>query len=235
MGDRDIFFADFEMEELENYRYQLSQIEDKLAADTGNEELMRLRNDLKELIELTATMAGVEPFPHKSFDAKDAKSQTEVEIPQNSSTEKEPIFSTEEYAMGDLVEAKWSGNGKYYDARIESKHPTNPSLYSVTFIKYGNTEFVSIQDMRKPDMSKRTVDSFARQKRDKEVDAQELERRQKKKQKQIERVQRKEQEASSKQNSWLKFSQKKNVGSNRAIPYSIDAKKPPSSLNPHRK
>ena len=44
------------------------------------------------------------------------------------------------YVTGDIVISQFSGDGRWYRARVLSCNETNPPTYDVTYIDYGNTE-----------------------------------------------------------------------------------------------
>jgi survival-of-motor-neuron-related-splicing factor 30 len=185
-------------DELENYRYQLAQLEDSLTKDPLNTELCRLRADLIELISLTESLLDGQKTASKS------KSATTAATSNSGKTSIDGV-PMPRFQPGDVVEAKWSGDGRFYDARIEAVDIDGN--YTVSFTAYGTTEFVSpdgVRAMSSEEVTKkRTLDS-------KTVNASATGTavRKRKKQTLAEHIAKKEQEHADKQNSWVNFNAK---------------------------
>ncbi|XP_031562398.1 survival of motor neuron-related-splicing factor 30-like [Actinia tenebrosa] len=108
---------------LTQYRAQLSQVEAALTTDPENEELLKLKNDLEEVINLTLDLLKVnEKGPPKEL----APSTT--------------------WKVGDRCEAVWSKDGNYYPAVIDLISD-DCTTCTVTF-DYGNTEIVKLNSVR---------------------------------------------------------------------------------------
>ena len=125
--------------DLETYQVQLSQVELALAADPENSELVSLRSELKELIELTqAALAQQEAAAAASSSKADSKKAAA------SASASASAPAAKAWAAGDDVLAKYSGDGQWYPARIASVGGSADNrVYSVVFKGYNNTELVN--------------------------------------------------------------------------------------------
>eukprot|EP00128_Syssomonas_multiformis_P012836 Colp12_sorted_trinity150504_noHs@10777 len=123
---------------LQTFKTQLSQVEIALLGSPNDQELVKLKNDLTELIVLTEELI------------KSAKgSSGEVE---------EPVAkprATSGWAAGDECEAVWSEDGVYYKAVIE-EISEDGSTATVVFPEYGNRDIVSVSSLRDRPGVKRT-------------------------------------------------------------------------------
>lgn len=113
--------------ELENTKFQLQQVEEALADDPNNEELQQLKQDLLQLMDLMTEVSHEPVISHAS------------------SSHSAPVV-TSLFKIGDMVEAKYSGNWKWYEARIEALN--QKGAYNCLFTHTGNAEFVEPQNVR---------------------------------------------------------------------------------------
>jgi len=109
---------------LTEYRAQLRQVEAALTTDPSNEELMKLKQDLEEVITLTLDLLKV--------NEKGVVNEAAAGI---------------QWKVGDKCQAVWSQDGSYYDAIIDSISD-DLTTCTVSFDKYGNTEIVKISSLR---------------------------------------------------------------------------------------
>ncbi|KNC96882.1 uncharacterized protein SPPG_07712 [Spizellomyces punctatus DAOM BR117] len=132
-------------EELAQYQFQLDQVDEAIAKDPDNPELHKLRENITELINLYS-------------EAVKQQQQTAT-ITTSDNKRKRPVGGYGEEAakkictVGATVMAKFSGDGKYYEAVIdavleESTTADGSSKYMVTFKGYGNQETVMSSDIR---------------------------------------------------------------------------------------
>ncbi|KAI9159293.1 hypothetical protein H9P43_008633 [Blastocladiella emersonii ATCC 22665] len=151
-------------EELESYQYQLQQIEAALDADPHNVELRTLRADLQEVIALTRTLLG-EPEPAASAAALPVEEPSHshheeigpafppttraapAAAPPSPPPRPAPAALTPQWSVGDTILAKWSTNGKWYEAAVtavSTRDAASPEdiTYSVTFAGYTSVELV---------------------------------------------------------------------------------------------
>ena len=180
--------------ELETYQVQLSQVEVALAADPSNEGLASLRSELRELIDLT----------------KAAIAQAEAPKPEN--TRKPSAASSAaapDYAAGDEVLAKYSGDGSWYPARVTSVGGSSENrVYSVVFKGYNNTELLNGTAIKRlPPSYANLAPTSSKRKLSKEEE-EEREKKKKKNEKKMEIRAQKSKEQMSKQATWQKFTKK---------------------------
>ncbi|PFX14249.1 survival of motor neuron-related-splicing factor 30-like [Stylophora pistillata] len=112
---------------LTEYRAQFRQVEAALTTDPDNDELIKLKQDLQEVINLTLDLLKV--------------------------NEKTVIPSAAlKWKVGQKCQAVWSQDGSYYDATIDSISEDFTTC-TVSFEKYGNTEIVKVSSLREKDQA----------------------------------------------------------------------------------
>ncbi|KAG8912660.1 hypothetical protein FRC01_004964 [Tulasnella sp. 417] len=189
--------------ELETYQVQLSQVELALVSDPDNAELTSLRSELKELISLTEqALAQVEAAASSSTAASSSKSKS------TSGAATTPAF-----AAGDEILAKYSGDGKWYPARITSIGGADDRrVYSVVFKGYNSTELVAAGDVKAlpANYAASATTSIAGTKRKAltKEEEEEAARKKKKNEKRSEVRAQKSAEQQQKQVAWQKFAKK---------------------------
>jgi hypothetical protein len=199
------------MSTIDTYEFQLSQVAAALQADPENEGLLDLKSKLEELIKVTqkveSKVIAKEP-PPESFQKAEEKPHLRAE--EDSKQRADGLSNIEKaksFSIGDLIQARWSEDNKFYDARIEAIQPNG--LCTVTFIEYGSTEMV------KPDAIRQKLDDDESTKKDhakkRKAQAQGPERK-KKKATFEERIAKKEAEQAAKQSSWQQFQAKGKKG-----------------------
>ncbi|KAH9982475.1 hypothetical protein BGW80DRAFT_1433843 [Lactifluus volemus] len=162
-----------EKEDLETYQVQLTQVELALAADPDNAELASLRSELQELISLTKTVISQSEAAASSSKSTDTSRKTTV------------TQQSINWSAGDECLAKYSGDGAWYPARINSVAGSAENrVYSIVFKSYNTTEQA------------------------KEEEDEEKERKRKKNEKKVETRAAKAKEQLQKQASWQKFAKK---------------------------
>ncbi|KAH8551593.1 hypothetical protein BGW37DRAFT_513338 [Umbelopsis sp. PMI_123] len=135
-------------DEIAGYRYQLEQIEASLESDPENSELLKLKNDLVELIALTAQFENVQS-PARSTVATPTKTQEKPKEEETPSSTKTTTTTTlyQQYSVGQEVMAKYHGDGKYYKAKISNVGGSGV-VYSVIFAGYQDVEIVKAEDIK---------------------------------------------------------------------------------------
>jgi len=184
---------------LESYYLQLQQVEAALTSDPLNDELLKLKTDLNEVIELTKELLDQQSGPGSSF-SDDSRS----------------------WNVGDRCLAPWSQDGKYYEAVIEEIH--DDGRVSVGFQKYSHGDVTQVSQLKpfdssyvEPSRDGQTASSSSRvapkeslAERKKALQKQK-EYLKKRKQKKVARVQGLEAEREKSKKSWLNFSTKKGL------------------------
>ena len=129
--------------ELETYQVQLSQVEQAIAADPDNEELISLASELKELIELTkqASTGPSAPTTAGSSSSKPEASRkpSQTNVPSTGKV----------WAAGDECLAKYAGDGNWYPAKITSVGgAADNKVYTIVFKGYNTTELVKASELK---------------------------------------------------------------------------------------
>ncbi|CAF1188021.1 unnamed protein product [Rotaria magnacalcarata] len=102
------------------YKYQLEQVELALKAKPDDPELLKLKEDLEEVINLTADLLGCDPSTLNSNEP--TASSFLNEAAQNSASSQTTSSSTRaaiKWKTGDRCLAPWNDDGKYYECTIE--------------------------------------------------------------------------------------------------------------------
>jgi len=202
---------------LQSYYLQLEQVDAALTSDAANEELIKLKSDLQEVIDLTKEL--IQQSEASETDAKDWKT-------------------------GDKCLAPWSQDktGRFYEAVIEEVHPDGK--VSVGFPAFSLGEMTHVSQLKSLDSSYKhkssTRDSSSAGSSAKRVAPKEslAERKQallkqkeylkKRKQKKQARVQEQEQEREKDKKKWLNFSHKKGLMNKKksifASPETVDGR-----------
>ncbi|KAI0361226.1 hypothetical protein OH77DRAFT_407955 [Trametes cingulata] len=187
--------------DLETYQVQLSQVELALSADPENTELISLRSELKELIELTqAAIAQQEA----------AASSSKAEASKKAAGAATASSSCGVWAAGDECLAKYSGDGQWYPARIASVGGSADNrVYSIVFKGYNDTELVNAAQIKPlPQNYQGPAPSASNKRKLSKAEEEEREKKKKKNEKKLEAKAAKAKEQQEKQQSWQKFAKK---------------------------
>ncbi|XP_034948020.1 survival of motor neuron-related-splicing factor 30 [Chelonus insularis] len=187
------------MDDLQNYKLQLQQVEAALTTDPSNEELLKLKIDLEEVIELTHDLI---------------KSQQQEKRQANGMDPKDPILLAvlaNKWKVGDQCMAPWSEDGKYYEATIDAIN--EDGVVNVTFNEFKNTDVTMLNQLKS--VAKRPASDWADQKSKKMQAAaagadpnKQREYLKKKKQRKLQRFKELEEEREQEKNKWLAFTTK---------------------------
>ncbi|XP_071947252.1 survival of motor neuron-related-splicing factor 30-like [Antedon mediterranea] len=179
---------------LSTYKAQLQQVEAALTSDPDNEELLKLKQDLQEVIDLTCDLITATP-----------------ESVQQAETSVIPL---QKWNVGDRCLAMYDEDGLLYPSNIDEIHENG--TVTVTFDGYGNSEIVKINKLRELVESKgekRTseeagLETDGKPKSKKELLEQQKEYKKRKQQKKAERLKQMEQAHEKAKNNWLDFNSK---------------------------
>jgi len=207
---------------LETYLLQLQQVDAALISDPANDELIKLKSDLSEVIDLT-----------KDLLAQQEPSSMEADVEEGGS-------SSDSWVVGGKCMAPWSQDGQYYEAVIEEIHPDGK--VSVGFTQYSQGEITQLTKL-KPYIAQSSKSSGAAagtsgaSKRlppkeslaeRKEALLKQKEYLKKRKQKKQARLQEMDTEREKEKKKWLNFSTKKGLlGKKRSIfasPETVDGR-----------
>ena len=198
--------------DLETYQVQLSQVELALSADPENNELVSLRSELKELIDLTQAALAQQAAAASSSKSSDA--------PKKSAAAAAAAAQGRAWAAGDDVLAKYSGDGQWYPARVASVGgSTENRQYSVVFKGYNTTELVNAAQIKALPAGYVASSSSgagpaagaggaAGKRKLTKGEEEERERKKKKNEKKLEVRAAKSKEQNDKQQTWQKFAKK---------------------------
>ncbi|XP_011502993.1 PREDICTED: survival of motor neuron-related-splicing factor 30 isoform X2 [Ceratosolen solmsi marchali] len=188
------------MDDLQNYKLQLQQVEAALTTDPENEELLKLKIDLEEVIELTHDLI---------------KSQQQEKKPDQDEKNAELLaVLASKWKAGDQCLAPWSEDGKfrYYEATIESI--VEDGVVNLIFNEYKNKDVTMLSHLKS--VAKRPASDWAEQKSKKmQVSAiagmdpnKQREYLKKRKQKKLQRFKELDEEREQEKNKWLAFANK---------------------------
>ncbi|XP_044130722.1 survival of motor neuron-related-splicing factor 30 isoform X3 [Bufo gargarizans] len=177
--------------QLAGYKAQLLQVETALSANGENEDLLKLKKDLQEVIELT----------------KDLLSSQPSEAPENA----DDLTSTSgslSWKVGDRCMSVWTEDGQWYEAEIEEIDEENGTA-AITFLGYGNAEVTSLLNLKQLEEGRKAKeDSGSLPMSKKEMIAQQREYKKKKALKKAQRIKELEQEREDQKDKWQQFNNK---------------------------
>lgn len=137
---------------------KLSQVEAALQTDTTNTELLKLKDDLIEVIELTKDLIKTQLNEQQNSSYVESKAQATTSNLATDSTTSDSIDEIEaallaaekgtrrQWNIGDSCQAKWSEDGNYYDAIIEDIAENGE--VSLVFEAYQNRGTSNVEDLR---------------------------------------------------------------------------------------
>jgi survival-of-motor-neuron-related-splicing factor 30 len=134
---------------LAQYKSQLKQVEAALAAEPTNDELLKLKANLEEVIKLTQdlvqlnTATGVIPSSGQAI--SESISSSKLANASGSSTH---ITTSGQWSVGSRCQAVWSADGQYYNATIASID-ANGLTCTVVFERYDYSEVVQLSSLRR--------------------------------------------------------------------------------------
>ena len=114
---------------LDTYKLQLQQVEAALTAEPTNEELLKLKQDLVEVIALTNELIN-------------AQREAEEDVKGKNHAHKKVV----QWSVGDKCMAPWSNNGQYYDCTIEELSENGE--VSIRFDAYGNSDVTTVDKLK---------------------------------------------------------------------------------------
>lgn len=167
------------------YKYQLEQVELALKAKPDDPELLKLKKDLDEVIQITAELLGCDP---STIDADDAPSSSYTETASSNYSSGASSSTTSgrtqvKWKTGDRCLAPWDEDGKYYECTIDDV--LDDGTCTIVFDGYESGQLSVVRqtklkpfDRTRPDLNgmKSTVNR-AKTKRELEQRLRELKRR----------------------------------------------------------
>ncbi|XP_004522935.1 survival of motor neuron-related-splicing factor 30 [Ceratitis capitata] len=193
-------------EDLQNYKLQLQQVEAGLQTDPDNAELLKLKEDLVEVIELTKDLIRTQLEEQKksayiepSTGASISEYYDEVEAALLEA--EKLVTTTQKWKVGDKCQAKWLEDGKYYDATIEGIGADGE--VNVVFDTYQNRATTTVTELRACTTRNEVFPSTS-----KRHHPNQKEYLKKRKQKKLQRVKELEEEREHDKKKWLNFTSK---------------------------
>ncbi|XP_022187679.1 survival of motor neuron-related-splicing factor 30 [Nilaparvata lugens] len=184
---------------LQNYELQLQQVEAALTTDPDDEELMKLKSDLEEVIQLTVELLKAQVLEEKS--AQDsAPTYSGIDVDSDVEDGQASNALKQDWKVGDRCLALWTEDNQYYEAVIES---IEGEEVSVLFNHYKTVEVTSLEFIKE---LPRSQEADAKSKKQPQSKVREYQK--KKKQKKLQRYKQLEEDRESEKNKWLAFSSK---------------------------
>ncbi|XP_055626671.1 survival of motor neuron-related-splicing factor 30-like [Toxorhynchites rutilus septentrionalis] len=188
-------------DDLQNYKLQLQQVEAALLTDPENSELLKLKQDLEEVIDLTKDLIRAQQEAEQKKSAYIEPASTSY-FEAFSAAEKKQSKPLVIWKVGDKCSAKWIEDGQYYDATIEAI--TDNGEVSIVFDAYQNRSTTTISELKERKVRNEVFPSNS----NKRMRPNQKEYLKKKKQKKLIRFKELEEERETEKNKWLQFSAK---------------------------
>lgn len=204
--------------DLNTYNLQLQQVEAALTTDPENEELITLKGDLQQVIDLTADLiasqlgGGRKDDADEDVEGEKSKKQQEPTSSSASSSKKsksrwtaaDPIIPVKPWQVGEHCQAIYSGDSQFHDAAIEEI--TTDGEVSVSFKGYKGLFVTSLGLLKLPESGPTTVHHVGKNKR--EILAKNKEYLKEKKRKKQEKMVEMEAAREKEKSKWQGFSSK---------------------------
>lgn len=199
--------------DLNTYKLQLQQVEAALTTDPDNEELLTLKNDLEQVLNLTMEMLSDQLGEGSNAAGGGAeekeKAEEDLEAAFNKPKKKSrwaepaPILPIKPWQVGENCQALYSGDGTYYDAKIEEI--TTDGEVSVKFKGFKGTFVTSLGLLKLPSSGTTTVHATNSAKNRKELLQHQKDQKKEKKKKHLENMKAMEAEREKEKNKWAAF------------------------------
>ncbi len=205
--------------DLQTYQLQLQQVEVALTADPDNQELLKLKEDLDQVIDLTKNLIAQqvnseEPEPSSSSSSAAASSSSSQSTSASSSAassshgsrqhhQVDSLTPVKHWQVGEQCQALFNKDGLYYEAKIDEI--TTDGEVSLTFRHNGQQGVTSLGLLK---VSKLGYTGSTTQASRKEQQDKQREYLKKKKAKKLERFKELEKQGERDKNRWKHFSNK---------------------------
>ncbi|OWR53711.1 survival of motor neuron-related-splicing factor 30 [Danaus plexippus] len=187
-------------DDLRNYNLQLQQVEAALLTDPENEELLKLKSDLEEVIELTRDLIKTQEGESKVHNIHSSSNNDDVAASLLAEDDNEYVEKpNSKWHPGEKCLAKWKTDGVYYEATIEEVYENN---LKVRFDGYLKSEIISILDIKAMASGSKRPLSGDESKSGKGYNREYLKKKKQKKQQRFKQI---EEERESEKNKWLSF------------------------------
>ncbi|KPJ16715.1 Survival of motor neuron-related-splicing factor 30 [Papilio machaon] len=189
-------------EDLRNYKLQLQQVEAALLTDPENEELLKLKTDLEEVIELTQDLIKTQEGDIKVDIHSSSNNDNVAASPRSDDDEATFSSAVTKWHVGEKCLAKWRADGMFYEALIEE---ISSDTLKVKFDGYTTLEVVSINDVKPAGPGLKRPHSGDESKHGKGYNREYLKKKKQKKQQRFKQI---EEERETDKNKWLSFHSK---------------------------
>ncbi|XP_049306209.1 survival of motor neuron-related-splicing factor 30 [Bactrocera dorsalis] len=192
-------------DDLQNYKLQLQQVEAGLLTDPANIELLKLKEGLLEVIELTNDLIKTQFEEQKKSLYVEPVSGVNIseyydEIEAALIEAEKLVTAPQNWKVGDKCQARWIEDGKYYDAIIEDI--SSEGEVSVVFDTYQNRATTTVSELRDCTTRNEVFPSARRH------HPNQKEYLKKRKQKKLQRFKELEEEREYDKKKWLNFTSK---------------------------
>jgi len=196
------FLTKMSSSELTTYQLQLQQVEVALTTEPDNQELVKLKADLEQVIDLTKELIA-QQVKGSGNNAEEQEASTSSSSSSSSKKHLDTLQPVKHWQVGERCQALYDKDGLYHEATIAEI--TTDNEVSVTF-KHNHQTGVTHLGLLKIS-SKSFANSTAAVTR-RENQAKERERLKKRKAKKAERMKELEQEGEREKNKWQNFNSK---------------------------
>ena len=153
--------ADSLLERLNVYKEQLKQLEELSSGNEQNEDILKAKNDLIELIALTNGLyqtaiekqkqlqKAIAPTNVSSIQVSVSTSSTATIQPKSNvlRTNAGGVKIVPQFQVGAKVMAKFANDGMWYEAKVEKVPVYAGDKYTITFIGYGDQAEVGVDEI----------------------------------------------------------------------------------------
>lgn len=182
-------------------------MEAALLTDPENSELLKLKQDLEEVIALTRDLikTQLEEQKKSAYVGASTTYYDDIEAALIAAERTQQLKNAKpqkNWKIGDKCQAKWTEDGQYYDATIEGI--TDLGEVSVIFEAYQNRSTTTLKELKERVVRNEVFPSNS----NKRQRPNQKEYLKKKKQKKLQRFKELEEERETEKNKWLNFSTK---------------------------
>jgi len=196
--------------ELSSYQLQLQQVEAALTSDPANSELLKLKADLEQVIDLTKQLvsqsvakAGSQPEEAEEEEPPAPSSSSSGAVAGTKRKFHEEFTPVKHWQVGEQCQALWHKDGNYYEATVSEI--TTDGDVQVKFRHNGQSGVTSLGLLK---ISKHGISGTKTSTSRKEQQEREREHAKRRKQKKLERFKNLEKEGEKGKNKWQNFSNK---------------------------
>ncbi|CAF2885035.1 unnamed protein product [Rotaria sp. Silwood2] len=201
------------------YKYQFEQVELALKAKPDDPELLKLKQDLEEVIQITAELLGYDPSILSSDETATSTNYNEIaslsyasSSQLNNTTTSSSVRSAIKWKTGDRCLAPWNEDGKYYECTIDDV--LDDGTCTIVFDGFESASLTVVRasklkpfDRTRPGLSGiKSAANQAKTKRELEQRLRELKRR--KKEKKLSKLKEFEEEREKDKKRWTDFNSK---------------------------